>query len=124
MSDTGRSLVEAMHRQAAERGFGTVPQPGKPLAVHYSELMEALPGEALAVEWNTYRQEIERLLRQGQEGRYVLIKDNAVIGIYDTWEAAREAGLSRFLLEPFLVHPIRSEEPYLRVRGLNYPCPS
>ena len=28
---------------------------------------------------------------------------------------------SVFLGEPHLIHPIRTEEPYLRIRGINYP---
>src|SRR5437588_6623491 len=95
-----------------------------PPGVHYGELAEAAPGEVLCAEWNTYRRQIAHLLADGLEGRYVLIKGDEVIGIYESWQAAREAGLKRFLQEPFFVHAIRVEEPYLRLPGINYPCPS
>jgi hypothetical protein len=92
--------------------------------VHYTELPEAKPGESLAEEWNTYRREVGRLLAEGHQGRYVLIKDETIIGIYDTDSAAAEEGAKRYLLKPHLVHPIRTEEPYLRIRGINYPWPT
>jgi hypothetical protein len=92
--------------------------------VHYTALPEAKPGEALYLEWNTYRRIVGRLLAEGNEGRFVLIKGEEVLGLYDTREAARAAGLARFLLEPFLVKPLCVEEPPLRVRGVNFPWPS
>ena len=75
----------------------------------------------LGREWNTYRREVGRLLAEGQAGRFALIKAEEVLGVYDSWEAAREVGLQRFLMQPFLVHEIRAEEPYLRIRGVNLP---
>jgi hypothetical protein len=92
--------------------------------VHYTDLPEAKPGEVLYLEWNTYRRIVGRLLAEGNEGRFVLIKGEEVLGLYDTWKAARTAGLERFLLEPFLVKPVLVEEPPLRVRGVNYPWPT
>lgn len=89
--------------------------------VHYTEFLEARPGDPLAEEWNTYRREVGRLLAEGQEGRHVLVKGQEIIGIFDTSEAAHEAGLKRYLREPFFVHAIRAEEPYLRIRGINHP---
>ena len=124
MSENERPLVETIHREAVknlrDQSLRQVDRPG----VHHSELPEAKPGEALWEEWNSYRREIARLLADGQEGKHVLIKGAEIIGIYDSWDAAREAGLKAYLLEPFFVHPIRAEEPSLRVRGLNFRCPS
>jgi hypothetical protein len=141
-----RQLVEAMFRAALEREQQQQPaQPlidhvpgeaaeespripplslGAPLGVPCTELLEAQPGQALAEEWNTYRREVGRLLAEGQDGRHVLIKGTEIVGIFDTFDAAHEAGLQRYLREPFFVHPIRAEEPYLRLRGINYPWPS
>jgi hypothetical protein len=122
MNDSGRALVEAMHGEAiAKYRHQGLPQPVKAPSVHYTELPEAKEAEPLAQEWNTYRREIGRLLAENQEGRFILIKGQEIIGVYDTWAAARETGLHRFLLDPFLVQPIRTEEPYLRIRGINLP---
>jgi hypothetical protein len=124
-----RALIESMFRAARERQrqgeqAGPPPSAERPKGVHYTELPEAQPGEALGREWNTYRLEVGRLLAEGQAGRFVLIKGEEILGLYDSWEAAREVGLRRFLLQPFLVHPIRAEEPYLRIRGVNLPWPN
>jgi hypothetical protein len=90
--------------------------------VPYTQLPTAKPGEELGSEWNTYCREVGRLLAEGQEDRFVLIKGETILGLYDSWHAARRAGLERFLLEPFLVHQIRTREPILQVRGYNLPC--
>jgi hypothetical protein len=120
-----RALVEQVHREAWEHYGQKPPSPAEsPRGVHYTELPEAKPGEVFADEWNTYRREVGRLLAEGHEGSYLLIKGEAILGIYESWDAARQAGLKRFLREPFFVHPIRAEEPYLRIRGVNFPWPS
>jgi hypothetical protein len=123
-TEEGNALVEAMHRQAWEM-YRRNPPPSvaPPKGVHYTELPEAKPGDALAPEWNTYRREVGRLLAEGHEGRFVLIHDEEIVGLYDCWDGARIDGLNRFGRTPFFVHEIRTEEPYLRVRGLNYPLP-
>src|SRR5262245_44339128 len=124
MSENENDVVKAMHRRANEDSrqpaFTAVERQG----IHYSELAPAVPGDVFFDEWNTYCREIGRLLSEGLQGRYVVIKGSEILGIYDTWKAARAAGLKRFLLEPFFVHEIRVEEPFLRVRGINHPCPS
>lgn len=120
-----QAMVERVHREAIEQGrLQRPPQPEPPRGVHYTELPEAKPGDPHAEEWNLYRREVGRWLAEGLEGRHVLIKGDEVLGIYATLGEAREEGLKRFLLQPFFVHPIRSEEPYLRVRGINYPWPN
>jgi len=120
-----RALVESTRRAALERHCQNPPSPAeRPKGIHYTELPEGKPGGVLANEWNTYRREVGRLLSEGQTGRFVLIKDEEIIGLYDTWDAAREVGLQRFLMQPFLVHEIRAEEPYLRIRGVNLPWTS
>ncbi len=147
MSENGRELVEATCREALERERGQKERDGslvepihrepiaqgrvEPLApcepsrgVHYTELPEAKPGEPLAEEWNTYRREVGRWLAEGLEGRHVLIKGEEIIGVYGSSEEATETGLKRSLLQPFFVHPIRADEPYLRIRGINYPWPN
>jgi len=121
----GREIVEKMHREAWEQARRN-PQPPSPppRGVHYTELREAQPGEPLADERNTYRREVGRLLAEGQEGKFVLIKGTTIVGLFDTSEAARGVGLKQWLLQPFLVQQILTEEPYLRMRGVNFPLPN
>ncbi len=43
-----------------------------------------------------------------------------IIDIFDTWEAGYDAGWERYLMEGFLVQPIRTWEPLLRIRGYSF----
>jgi hypothetical protein len=82
--------------------------------IPYTELPAAEPDSQLFTEWETYRREVGRLLAEGQEGRFVLIKGDEILGLYDTREAVRGAGLQRYQLQPFLVHQVRSREPLIK----------
>lgn len=89
--------------------------------VHHTELPEAKPDTDPYLEWNTYRQEVGRLLAEGHAGQFVLIKGREIQGFYESWDAARNEGLRRYVLQPFLVKQVLAEEPVLRVRGYNLP---
>ena len=118
--ERGDALVESAHREAVEHFRQNPPGPAeRPKGIHYTELPEARPEDVLGREWNAYRREVGRLLSEGQAGRFVLIKGEEILAFYDTWDAAREVGLRRFLMQPFFVHAIRVEEPYVRIRGVN-----
>lgn len=122
MNESEYELVSRIHREAAER-LRDQPLPrAEPPTIHYTELPEARPGDVLFHEWNTYRREVGRLVAEGHERRFVLIKDDTIVGVYDTWDAARAEGLERYLLNPFFVKQILSREPLLRVRGYSMPC--
>ena len=99
-----------------------LPETGQ--TIHWSELPPAEPGSPCAEEWETFRREVGRLLAEGDEGKFALIKGNEIVGIYDTWDAARQAGLDRFLLEPHMVRPILSKEPVIHGPHLYRSCQS
>jgi hypothetical protein len=86
-------------------------------------LPEDTSDSPIAREWNLYRREVGRLLAEGNEGRWVLIKGEKIVGIFDNWDAARQEGLKRYLLQPMLVKQVLTWEPILRVRGYNLPWP-
>jgi len=123
--ERGGALIEKVHQQAWEHYRQHPPPPVEaPKGVHYTHLPQAKPGDVLSQEWDTYRREVGRWLAEGQEGRYVLIKGTEIVGIYDSWDEAREEGLRRYLLEPMLIKQILTWEPILRVRGYNLPWPT
>jgi hypothetical protein len=62
-----------------------------------------------------YCREVGRLLAEGHQGRYVLIKGDEIIDLFEDWTAARKAGLEQFHREPFFVHAIREVEPHLHI---------
>ena len=92
--------------------------------IHHTKIPPAQAGEVLYEESETYRHEVARLLVEGHEGKYVLITGKEVVALYDSWGAAREAGLIRYFPTPFLVQKVCAEEPDLRIRGYSMPCPS
>src|SRR5258705_169396 len=85
----GRSALLAggpWGRVLRKGGAAMRPFPYTGETIPYTELAAAEPGSPLAVEWEFYRREVGRLLAEGNEGRFVLIKGEAVIGLFDTWE--------------------------------------
>ncbi len=63
------------------------------------------------MELATYDRELPRLLAEGAEGRWVLIKDSAVVGTWDTFDAAIQVAYDRFGHVPFLVQQVLVQEP-------------
>ena len=64
---------------------------------------------ALYKELDTYDRNKDQLVGQA-EGKYVLIHDGEIAGIWETYEDALQAGYTQFGLEPFLVKQIQSIE--------------
>jgi hypothetical protein len=113
--ERGDALVEQIHREAVEHARGQRPllPPGRE-SVHYLDQPAPKAGDLLFAEWITYRREAGRLLAEGNEGRHVLVKGDAIVGILPTHEDAMAEGYDRFGNKPFLVHELRRHEPVLR----------
>jgi hypothetical protein len=63
-------------------------------------------------EWDVFRRERPRLLAEGHEGRWVLIKGEEIIGLFDSRQEAMTVGTLKFGLVPMLVDQIlRSYKP-------------
>jgi hypothetical protein len=65
---------------------------------------------ALREEIITYRRELPRLLAEGHEARFVLIKGDKIISIWDTSQDAYQAGAARFGSEPYLAQRVDSRD--------------
>jgi hypothetical protein len=110
-----RALVEQVHRAALEQSRShPLPAPERP-TIPYTELPAAEPDSPLYQEWEFYRREVGRLLAEGQEGRFILIKGEDIIGIWDTAEDAEAVAHHRYLMQPCLIQQVRSREPLLRL---------
>ena len=142
----GRELVEAIFRQARqheraiqepdqtlveeEQGDASkqarVPSPpgNEPPTIPYTQLPAAQPDSPLYQEWNVYRREVTRLLAEGQEGRFLLIKGEDIIGIWDTPEQAKAVALQKYLMQPCLIQQIRRREPVVRMSARFWGCQS
>jgi hypothetical protein len=122
MSEDAPDLVEQLHRAIVEQGARPV-LPQEPPTIHYTELPDAKPDSPLYQEWNYYRREVGRLLAEGHEGRFILIKGEAVVGIWDTREEAKDVALEKFLMQPCLIQQVCTREPLLRMPTRFWICP-
>jgi hypothetical protein len=85
-------------------------------------LPDMVPGSLIEAEWNFFRRELPRLLAEGQEGRWVLIKGEAIIGLFDSRREAMSVGTRKFGLAPMLTEQVL--RCYRPVRAGNYwRCP-
>jgi hypothetical protein len=92
--------------------------------IHYTELTDLPPDNPLYTEWKTYRHELPRLLAEGHEGKFILIKGTSIIGLYSSDREANVEGCRRFLMQSFLIQQILTEEPILFVSPHCHPCRS
>jgi hypothetical protein len=72
----------------------------------------------------TYERHKANLLLSG-EGRYVVIRDDEVVGPLESYGEALRAGYARFGLDhPFFVKQVWAEEPAVMVTRDILPCPT
>jgi hypothetical protein len=77
-------------------------------------LWELRPDSPLKVEWELFRRERPRLLAEGHEGRWVLVKGQELVGVFDTWEEAGRVGVQKFGVVSMLVQQICRRHKLLR----------
>ncbi len=87
--------------------------------IPYTELAEAPLDSPIATEWNYYRRQVGRLLVEGNQGKWVLIEGERIVGIWDTYEEADKARAS--LGRPVMLKQVLEREPLLRI-GYNRVC--
>ncbi len=124
LEQEARRRMDEVHRQAAEQYRNQPTSSGQPPSVSSIELPDLPADSPTHAEWQTYRRELPRLLKEGQAGKFALVKGSEVVGIFATLAEGIAAGREKYLLQPFLVQPIREREPLLRVRGHTLPCRS
>lgn len=83
--------------------------------MHCTEIAEDTSGGPLSAEWNFYRREVCRLLIQGNDNRWAVIKGEQIVGVWDAREAAVAAAAERFPGRPVLVKQILEWEPLVRL---------
>lgn len=83
--------------------------------IHYTELPSLPPGSLFYTEREIYRREVARLIAEGHEGKWLLIKGEEIIGLFDTKEQALEVRAERFFGQPVMVQQILTREPVLLI---------
>lgn len=88
-----------------------------PPTLHWSELSADTAGGEFAREWTCYLTHVAQLLADGQEGRWIIIEGERILGIWDTEEAAQRARQQQLAKRPVLLRQIREREPMVRGGG-------
>jgi hypothetical protein len=86
-------------------------------AIHYTKLGPARPDSELATEIEVFRRELPRLLAEGHEGKYVLIKGGEVIGLWDDKTVAYREAIRRFPRQPFALQLVAEWQPLIARAG-------
>ena len=125
MNEKKPDPVEWLYQEERERVRNEPPpSPPQPQTIHYTELPEDTSESPIAREWNFYRREVGRLLAEGHEGKWVLIKGEEILGPWNSRDEAKAVALERFLLQPVLIRQILSREPLLRGPTFFRLCPN
>jgi hypothetical protein len=95
-----------------------------PPTIHYSQMAPASGEGPIDREYETFRREVGRLLAEGHEGKWVLIKGDQIIGLYGSKDEALGAGYARFHQTGFFVDHILTNMPVVRLPWKYFlPCP-
>jgi hypothetical protein len=125
MTDKDREALDWLVRNERDRQHDIAKHaPARPETLHHTELPEDTSGTPAARDWNCYLREAGRLIAEGHEGRWVLIKSAMIVGVWDTEEEARTVAAGQHLMEPILIHQIRECEPVLRAPTFHLRCHS
>ncbi len=124
MDTDPRALVERLHREEVERiqAGGAVPPSDRP-ARPEKGLPEAEPGSPIAAEWEIFRREVDRLIREGGRGRIALVQIGQPITVWDTLRDALQARRLVYGPGPCLIQEIQRYirpvrlEPYRSCRA-------
>lgn len=100
----------------------SAPCPAQSDTIKYSELPKERAADDAARNWNYYLSEASRLLAEGHEGRWLIVHEGAIVGIWDTEDEARTVASVQFLMEPVLIHRIRDQEPVIPVPTFLFRC--
>ena len=74
---------------------------------------------SLETEIALYNQLLPSLL-ESSAGKYVAIKGNDLIGVFDDMDVGYRATLDKYGMTNFLLRPVRAEEPVLDMRNLHF----
>lgn len=126
MSIAGEHLSPQPHIHAPETSWETSASPpcsAERPTIHFTQLPDIPASNPLAAEWHYYRQVISQLLAAGHEGKWLLIKNDTIVGIWATEAEADAVRQDRFLMQPVLMKQILEREPTLQI-GYNRLCRS
>ena len=87
-------------------------KPDRP-CVHYTELKNFHPRHP-SPEYETFLRELPRLLAEGHEGKFALIKGGEILGLYDSDKAASRIRTEQHYGQSCIIQQINEWEPVYR----------
>jgi hypothetical protein len=90
--------------------------------IHYTEGADLATNSPIYRESQALRRALPRLLAEGHEGRFALVKGDDILEVFATLEEAARVGYEKFGNEAFLVQPIREWEELIRLPWYCWPC--
>jgi hypothetical protein len=123
MTDSVNDPVGQRLREEVERARrGQLPAPPSPVN-SVASLPEVEPGSLVVAEWALLRSALGRLLSEGSEGKFALVKSGHPITVWDTLHDAVQAGRLLYPQMPSLVQQVLPDLRGLRI-GHNRLCRS
>jgi hypothetical protein len=89
----------------------------------YRKLNPIPPGIFLTDEWLTYRDAVECLLNEGNEGKHILIQGSTILGVWDRLEDAQSEAQKLESRKPYFLYRIQAEVPCILITRYAL-CPS
>ena len=114
MQENVNDLIHRLALEELERVRNLPPPPPKPprrTSVHYTELTEDHSNDPAAPGWNVYVREVGRLIAEGNEGKWVVIAEGRLIGVYETKQEATGVTAGRKFAWPCTLKQVREHEP-------------
>ena len=90
MNEIGRAIFLEMVQQELQRlkteppPLPAPPEPAPRTSIHYTELREDPSNDPAAPGYNVFVREVGRLIAEGNEGKWIVIAEGRLIGVYDT----------------------------------------
>lgn len=103
MTEDGEDLIRRLHREEIARICNAAMHQQPEEVVN---LPDAAPEFALVAEWEEFRRAVPRLLRDGNRGRFAVVKVGHPITAWDTLRDALQAGNILFPQQSCLVQEI------------------
>ncbi len=116
MDEDITELYERLQREVAD-GNSPLPRtsPNPLPTIHYTALKENLSGTPLARSWNVYIRQVGRLLEEGHEGKWVLIANEEIVGVFVDRQAALRLAYSTYRERSPMIHQVSETEPVYRL---------
>ena len=93
-----------------------MPYPDGLPTIHYTQMPASRADSPTYRESETFRRELPRMLAEGHEGKWALIKGDEVVELFMSFDDGYRAGRQRYQFQPFIVQPVREWQPVMRLR--------